>query len=273
MPPRVHRTNDESADEGHGHTMRVLVTNDDGLHAPGLRALATAFDAAGHDVIAIAPEGDRSGSGAAIGNVGDASYLRYRSMPLEGLDRVESIELDGPPALCVFAAHLGAFGPPPDLVASGVNPGLNTGRITLHSGTVGAALTAANLGYSAVATSIEGREATVVNWDVAGEYAVRVARWLSDAPPTTVINLSLPDLPAVALEKPVYGALAPYGAVRTTVLERTDERVEFGLVSVDSEMPEGTDTRLVAEGHPVVTALIGIRGYEPEGLADYLASS
>ena len=56
--------------------MRILVTNDDGLHAPGLRALAEALDAAGHEIIAIAPEGDRSGSGAAIGNLGDGAMLR-----------------------------------------------------------------------------------------------------------------------------------------------------------------------------------------------------
>src|SRR5690606_21932747 len=87
---------------GTGPGMRILVTNDDGLHAPGLLALATALDAAGHEVLAVAPHGDRSGSGAAIGNLVDGSYVRYREMPLAGLDRVHSIELDGPPALCVF---------------------------------------------------------------------------------------------------------------------------------------------------------------------------
>ena len=154
--------------------LRALVTNDDGLHAPGLLALATALDAAGHEVLAVAPHGDRSGSGAAIGNLVDGSYVRYREMPLAGLDRVHSIELDGPPALCVFAACLGAFGDPPELVASGLNPGLNTGRLTLHSGTVGAALTAANLGLSAVATSIAGREHSIEHWDTGGQLTVQV---------------------------------------------------------------------------------------------------
>jgi 5'-nucleotidase len=252
--------------------MRVLVTNDDGLHAPGLYALAAALDRAGHEVIAIAPEGDRSGSGTAIGNLGEGSTIRYREMPLAGLERVESIELDGPPALCVFAAYLGAFGAAPDLVASGVNPGLNTGRVTLHSGTVGGALTAANLGMRGVAVSIAGHEASIRNWDVAGELAADVVDWLPGAADKTVINLSVPDLPAGELRELRWARLASLGAVRATVLDRTTERVELGFVPTEDELPEDTDTALVAAGHPVVTSLTGVTGHEPEGLAQHLAS-
>lgn len=252
--------------------MRVLVTNDDGLHAPGLIALASALDAAGHDVVAIAPEGDRSGSGAAIGNLVEGSFIRYRRMPLAGLDRVESIELDGPPALCVFAAFLGAFGDPPEIVASGLNPGLNTGRLTLHSGTVGAALTASSLGVSAVATSIAGREHSIEHWDVAGELTAHVLEWLADAEPATAVNLSLPDLPRAELAEIRYGTLAPFGNIRAEITGRTDERLEFGFVHTDEVLPPGSDAVLVAQGHPVVTALTGIRGSEPQGLVGHLRS-
>lgn len=250
--------------------MRILVTNDDGLHAPGLVALATAIDAAGHEVIAIAPEGDRSGSAAAIGNIGEGSFLRYRAMPLAGLDRVESIELDGPPALCVFAAHLGAFGDPPDLVASGVNPGLNTGRVTLHSGTVGAALTAANLGTSAVAVSIDGKESGIRHWDEAGRLAVQCLPWLAGAPCPTVVNLSVPDLPASAMGEVRFGTLAPFGAIRTEILDRTAERIELGFVPTGGSLPAESDTEQALGGHPVVTELTGIRGSEPPGLVEHL---
>lgn len=253
--------------------MRILVTNDDGLHAPGLHALATALDRAGHELIVIAPEGDRSGSGASIGNLGEGSFLRYRASALAGLDHVESYELDGPPAVCVFAAHLGAFGAVPDLVASGVNPGLNTGRVTLHSGTVGAALTAANLGISAVAVSIAGREPTVVHWDVAARLAAQVVDWLPDQPVPTTINLSVPDLPSAELGEMRFGELAPFGAVRAEVLERTDERIEIGLVPTGGQLPADSDTALVEAGHPVVTALTGIRGAEPVGLVEHLTAS
>ena len=253
--------------------MRILVTNDDGLHAPGLWALAHALHTAGHEIVAIAPEGDRSGSGAAIGNLGDGAMLRYRSMPLAGLDGVESIELDGPPALCVIAARLGAFGPPPELVASGVNPGLNTGRITLHSGTVGAALTAANFGVSAVAVSIAGRVATIEHWDVAASLAADVVDQLAVATSTTTINLSVPDLAADDLGEIRWGTLAPFGNVRAEVLDRTDERVELGFIANDEVLPADSDTVLVAEGHPVVTALQGITGHEPVGLVEALSST
>jgi 5'-nucleotidase len=252
--------------------MRVLVTNDDGLHAPGLIALASALDAAGHEVVAIAPEGDRSGSGAAIGNLVEGSFLRYREMPLAGLDRVQSVELDGPPALCVFAACLGAFGAPPELVASGVNPGLNTGRLTLHSGTVGAALTAANLGLSAVAVSIAGREHSVVHWDVAAALAAEVLRWLPGADPCTVVNLSVPDLPAADLSVARFGTLAPFGNIRAELLARTPGRLEFGFVPTEAALPADSDAVLVSQGHPVVTALTGIRGSEPAGLVEHLRS-
>ncbi len=252
--------------------MRILVTNDDGLHAPGLIALATALDAAGHDVIAIAPEGDRSGSGAAVGNLIEGSFLRYRKMPLAGLEGVESIELDGPPALCVLAACLGAFGAPPELVASGVNPGLNTGRLTLHSGTVGAALTAANHGLSSVAVSIAGREHSVQNWETAGRLAAQVVEWLPGADAGTVVNLSLPDVPMEELGELRFGTLAPFGNVRAEIIDRTEGRMEFAFVVTDAQLPEDSDAAQVAAGHPVVTALTGIRGHEPPGLVDHLRS-
>lgn len=252
--------------------MRILVTNDDGLHAPGLIGLAAALDAAGHDVIAVAPEGDRSGSGAAVGNLVEGAFLRCRQMPLLELPDVESIELDGPPALCVFASMLGAFGEPPDLVASGLNPGLNTGRLTLHSGTVGAALTAANLGRSAVAVSIDGRESSIRHWDVAGRLAVEVVDWLADAEPSTVVNLSVPDRPLEELGELRFGTLAPFGNIRAEILRRTDERIEFGFVPTEFEMPADSDAELVAAGHPVVTELTGIRGSEPVGLVDHVQS-
>jgi 5'-nucleotidase len=239
--------------------MRILITNDDGLHAPGLLALARAAEGAGHEVVAVAPEGDRSGSGAAIGNLGEGSHLRYRRMPLEGLDGVESYELDAPPALCVIAAGLEAFGPRPDLVLSGVNPGLNTGRVTLHSGTVGAALTAAHFGLSAVAVSIDGYEHSVKHWDVAAELGVQAGEWAAAAEGLVTLNLSVPDRPRGELREPRHGELARFGAIRTEVLGRTDERIELGFRPTEAELPDHVDTSLANAGHVVVTPLTGIR--------------
>jgi 5'-nucleotidase len=255
--------------------MRVLVTNDDGLHAPGLAALARAAAEAGHEVTAIAPEGDRSGSSAAIGNLGDGSYLRYREMPLAGLEGVHSIEMDAPPALCVLAAFLKAFGDPPELVLSGVNPGLNTGRVTLFSGTVGAALTAAQCGVPAVAVSIAGHEAEVRNWHVAASLAVEAAAWAEGrmaAGELVTLNLSVPDRPRHELLPARSATIAPLGVIHTEVIDRTPERIELGFRPTTAELPEGSDSRLVTEGHVVVTPLRGITRAEVGGTEELLAA-
>ena len=254
--------------------MRVLVTNDDGLHAPGLAHLAAAAVRAGHDVVAVAPEGNRSGSGAAIGDLGEHSSLRCREMPLPGLAGVHSVELDAPPALCVITACLGAFGDRPELVLSGINPGLNTGRSTLHSGTVGAAVTAAGFGVPAVAVSIAGHEAEVAHWSAAAELALRTAAWVEGRGGVLTVNLSVPDLPAERLGPPRVGRLAPMGAIHTEVTGRDEGWLHLGFRPTVRELPEDSDSRLVAEGHVVVTPLRGIvedDRVDGQSLVDHLA--
>ncbi|MFV0316714.1 MAG: 5'/3'-nucleotidase SurE [Microthrixaceae bacterium] len=256
--------------------MRVLVTNDDGLHAPGLAHLAAAAVRAGHDVLAVAPEGNYSGSGAAVGDLGSESRIRCRDMPLAGLAEVQSVELSGPPALCVITAALGAFGEKPEMVLSGINPGLNTGRGTLHSGTVGAALTAFNLGLSAVAVSIAGDEPDVVHWDVAANAAISAATWIGAGAERTVLNVSVPDLPAEDLRDPRIGTLAPMGAVHTEVFGRDDQWLLLGFAETAAELPPDSDSRLAAEGHVVVTPLVGIRAGElddPDALLESLGDA
>ncbi len=242
--------------------MRVLLTNDDGLHAPGLRALAESAVAAGHEVLAVAPEGDWSGSSAAVGNLGADTGIRYREMPLAGLESVRSVELDAPPALCVIATCLEVFGPRPDMVLSGVNPGLNTGRATMHSGTVGAALTAAGFGLSSVAVSIAGHESEVVNWTVAADLAVAVGAWLANDAGVHTVNLSVPDLPARDLADPVVAPLARFGSVRTQLLERTADRIHLGFVPLTEDLDPGSDTLMVADGHVVLTPLQRVQAAE-----------
>src|SRR5687768_2604733 len=129
--------------------MRILVTNDDGIDSVGLHLLARAMHEHG-DVVLVAPDREFSGAGAAVG----AFHLIQPEVHRCTLDDVgEAWTVSGPPALCVMFARLGAFGPPFDLVVSGVNPGANVGRAVYHSGTVGAALTARNGDISGVAVS------------------------------------------------------------------------------------------------------------------------
>ena len=111
----------------------------------------------------VAPSSNYSGAGAAVGSVTDSTTIPYQRAYVEGAEAVEAYGLDASPALSVIAGALGAVGPKPDLVLSGINHGVNVGRSVLHSGTVGAALTASQLGISALAVSLRvGRRARPV---------------------------------------------------------------------------------------------------------------
>src|SRR5687768_2366288 len=112
--------------------MRVLITNDDGIDAPGLIALTKAMSAR-HDVIVVAPDRDMSGSSAGISRVGGADNIVFTP---RGLDGAEAYTIAAAPGLAVLTACLGGFGDVPDLVVSGINSGANLGHSILHSGTV-----------------------------------------------------------------------------------------------------------------------------------------
>jgi 5'-nucleotidase len=181
----------------------VLVTNDDGVDAPGLAALtralvawADASAAAGgprHEIVVVAPSSNYSGAGAAVGSVTDGTRVPYRRATVSGAEGIEAFGLDASPALSVIAGALGAVGPKPDLVLSGINHGVNVGRSVLHSGTVGAALTASQLGISALAVSL--RSGAPEPWESAADLAVALIPLLAQAPTRTVLNLNVPSLP------------------------------------------------------------------------------
>ena len=163
--------------------MKVLVTNDDGVASPGLHALVRALTGDGRDVEVAAPDRDMSGSGAAIGRIHLDEHIDAQPVELPGLAGVPAYAVDGPPGLCVLAARLGGFGPPPDVVVSGINPGCNTGRAVLHSGTVGAALTAANLGCRGLAVSIDVRPGPAADGSTGPRHWATAAQVAAAAPP------------------------------------------------------------------------------------------
>jgi 5'-nucleotidase len=188
--------------------MRILVTNDDGIDAEGLHVLARAATALG-SVTVVAPDSEYSGASAAVGALQVIQPEVHRAA-IDGV--AEAWSVSGPPALCVFFARLGAFGPPFDLVLSGINPGANVGRAVYHSGTVGAAFTARLGGINAVAVSqavnddeVEGQggDETLADqqWDSAAAVAMSVAAGLLRRPPAkpVVINVNVPNLALDAL--------------------------------------------------------------------------
>jgi 5'-nucleotidase len=241
--------------------VRLLVTNDDGVHAPGIAALAAAMVGTGHDVVVAAPREDMSGSGAAIGRIHADETIDVEPVTLPGLDGVPCFGVEGPPALAVMAARLGGFGEPPDLVVSGINPGPNTGRATLHSGTVGAALTAANFGISGLAVSMGVGDD--YRWDTSAAIAVAALAWLVEQERRTVLNVNVPNLPLAEVRGVRWARLAPFGTVRAALVESQGGKLQMELTEHGMELPADSDTALVGDGFVAVTTLVGIRATDP----------
>lgn len=239
-----------------GPSARVLVTNDDGVSAPGLGALVSAAVLLGHDVVIVAPSSDRSGSGAAIGPSQGPELVRQVTLVVPELGRTTAFAVDAPPALAVILAAQGAFGTPPDIVLSGVNAGLNTGVAILHSGTVGAAVTAANLGLRGLAVSMATGAPT--RFDTAGIVASCALLLLESAPAGTALNLNVPNVADHELRGIRWAPLAAFGSVRAVTRAQGDHAVaELHTDPLDVEA--GTDTALVAGGYATITSVVGLR--------------
>ena len=236
--------------------MRLLITNDDGIESEGLRVLAVHLAATGHEVVVVAPDRNYSGSGAALGDLRPDELLDVRRVGLEALPDVEAWALAGPPALCVVAATLGAFGAAPDLVVSGINAGLNTGRSILHSGTVGAALTAQNFGLSGLAVSVA--RSNPWQWDTAASLAAELLDRLVDGAERSVLNLNVPAVARSEVQGIRWTHLAPFGAVRATMSARSDTQVQFELTPSDYHPDEDTDQGAVDAGWASICTLVGV---------------
>jgi len=293
--------------------VRILVTNDDGVTAPGLAALTRALvawaESAGtdgpgppHEIIVVAPSSNFSGAGAAVGSVTDRTTITYQRAYVEGAEGVEAYGLDASPALSVIAGALGAVGPKPDLVLSGINHGVNVGRSVLHSGTVGAALTASQLGISALAVSLRAGDEPDP-WESAADLAVALLPVLAAAPLRTVLNLNVPHLPSADIRGVRWARVSGAGLIKSargtgsweapnreeiegpaaaeaarSVMEGGPEEKGEIVLTVGSPFPHSgdlgladagaEDATLVAQGYAALTALRGPRAEEdPELLA------
>lgn len=256
--------------------MRVLVTNDDGVRAPGLAALARRLDEHGYDVMICAPSDDRSGYGAAVGPLHVEPALHYQEVSLSGLAHVPTFAVDAPPAAAVLAGCFGGFGRPPQLVVAGVNAGANTGTALLHSGTVGAALTAANLGRPALAVSLAlagpgGPEsAPEPAWGTAVAVAVAMAGWVIVGDRPTVFNVNVPDRPLQEVRGVRSATLGHPARPSSGFVVTAPGRLS--LERWDAPEPEpDTDRALLAAGYVAVTELLGISSAAP-GSVDALPS-
>jgi 5'-nucleotidase len=251
--------------------MRVLVTNDDGIDAVGIRVLVAALAARDFDIVVAAPRVDSSGTSAALRATEDDGRVLIERRDLDGL---VGYAIAGSPAYITLLALRGAFGPPPDLVFSGINRGANAGRAVLHSGTVGAALTASAAGCRAMAVSLDilsASNATTAsgggvvtlspedeaarNWASAAATAVDLVDALLAAPAGVLLNVNAPDLPADRLRGVRRATLAAFGQVVMTVVESGEGYVRTALRQSDQELVPGTDLALLGEGYAAVTPL------------------
>jgi 5'-nucleotidase len=233
--------------------MRVLLTNDDGVGAPGHVVLAQALLDEGHEVQVIGPLGERSGSGTAIGTIEHGASVAVQEIPLGTTPGVTGIALDAPPALAVLTALGGVFGPRPDIVVSGINPGHNVGRSVIFSGTVGAALAATTLGIPSFAVSCGFPPGH--RFDTAAAAAVRALRWFGRAGmPRICANINVPDIDLDHV-RGVRSARFSSGGMFSLDMHRDDDRLVLTRGGPSDRRTEGSDLEAVRAGFIAVSIL------------------
>ena len=232
--------------------MRIALTNDDGIHAVGLRAIYHALLKAGHQVDVIAPMTEQSAVGHAITIHGPLRVKRVKECDFTGFG------IYGTPADCVKLGIGELLPHRPDLVISGINAGANVGPDVLYSGTVAAATEAAHLGFKALAVSYDSFAAGDLSEHAA--YAVTIAEKLpwADMPPRRVLSLNLPHVPMNTCKGL---ALCPQtSAVWRDWYHRREDPRGTPYWWLDGNIPPekvdaGSDRALLSEGWATLTPL------------------
>lgn len=228
--------------------MKILVTNDDGVHAPGIKALTQAMQEFA-EVVVVAPDRDRSG----------ASNSLTLHKPLRLVKLSDTIYcVDGTPSDTVHIALTGALDFKPDLVVSGINHGANLGDDVLYSGTVAAALEARMLGFPAIAFSLSGE--LPLKMDTAAHVAKCVVNCFNQTPlpSNSLINV---NIPAVEIDElrgfdiTRTGRRHPAGEIVRHIDPRGKEVFWIGCVGEKSDAGEGTDFHAVEHNKISITPL------------------
>jgi len=234
--------------------MRILVTNDDGIHAPGLDVAETIARALSDDVWVVAPESEQSGASHSLTLAGP---LRLRPV------RERRYAVSGTPTDCVLMACLHLLkDQPPDLVLSGVNPGSNLADDITYSGTVAGAMEGCALGIPAIALSQDPAGSRLeIDWSAGEAHGPAVIRQLLAAgwPQGVLMNVNFPGIPA---EQVCGLSLVPqghYDMLSTEIIARTDMRERpyywIGLRHHETVPAEDSDLGAIAAGRISVTPL------------------
>jgi 5'-nucleotidase len=232
---------------------RILVSNDDGVRAPGLAAIAQILQLIGTPII-VAPMSDQTGKGHSIVTT-EPIFREDLTLP----NGLKAIGLSATPATTVSVAIRNIVMPRPDLVVSGINRGYNLGYSAYLSGTVGAAREAAMHGVPAIAASIQ-QGATQLDLINAAEEVFGAARRVKQygLPANTFLNVNVPRVPA--------GGYKGYMVTRQAALRGGEETfaetkhpsgstIYWNQYKEGGDAPEGTDMWAVANGYVSVTPM------------------
>ena len=238
--------------------MRILISNDDGVHAPGLRILERELRKLG-EVWVVAPLEEKSTTGHSL----------TLHKPLRLVEMGERFYgVNGSPADCVYLGIRQVIGKLPDLVVSGINRGANLGQDVYYSGTVSAAREACMMGIPSLAVSLavdfkKMRSEEALHYAAAAKICAQVLRSLrlgkgGELPDHTLLNLNVPDAP-LARVKGVKLARQGFRFYSGTILKRKDHRGKnyywVGGQYQGFKREEGTDCATVAAGYAALTPL------------------
>ncbi|WP_375057249.1 5'/3'-nucleotidase SurE [Zobellella sp. DQSA1] len=227
--------------------MKILVSNDDGVNALGIRTLSRVL-AEFAEVVTVAPDRNRSG----------ASHSLTLEVPLRAdkLDDTGFYSVKGTPTDCVHWAVNSLLDPDPDMVVAGINHGANLGDDVLYSGTVAAATEGRHLGLPAVAVSLCGDR----HFDTAAHYAALLVQGVLRAPLSAnqILNVNVPDLPLAEIQGIKVTRLGNRHRSEA-VLKEYDPRGRpiywIGPPGAKQDAGEGTDFDAVERGFVSITPL------------------
>ena len=235
--------------------MRILVTNDDGIHSPGLAVTEEIARALSGDVWVVAPENEQSG----------ASHSLTLTTPLR-LRQIEErrFAVSGTPTDCVMMACLHILkSQPPDLILSGVNWGSNMADDVTYSGTIAGAMEGCALGIASIALSqcYDEEDRHAIDWSPARVHGARVVASLVKAgwPAGTLMNVNFPACDAASVKGVKVVPQGKYDLQSTEIEERTDARQRayywIGLRRRKATPPTDSDVGAVHDRHIAVTPL------------------
>lgn len=231
--------------------MRILITNDDGIHAEGICALARRLSKS-HQVTVVAPDTERSGASHSITLT---APLRVRSASIPGAPEVEAYKVSGTPADCVIIGCR-ALDIKPDIILSGINHGYNLGTDAHYSGTINAAMEGALQGIPAMAVSMNGFDST--DFSAAAQVAEElIPEFLQSG--CMLFNVNVPDIPYQELKGIKYTGLSDR-AYFAPLEKRTDPRnVDYYWwpcrLDYAGDPQADNDERWTSEGYVSVTPI------------------